>query len=77
MAKLRPREYRKPSELRAEPEHLNPGFMRSAFITKMKEEDRLQDFDEGTTEDAAEDAVESSDVEGEDAAEGDETADAS
>lgn len=77
LAKLRPREYRKPSELRAEPEHLNPGFMRSAFITKMKEEDRLQDFDEGTTEDAAEDAVESSDVEGEDAAEGDETADAS
>ncbi|WP_168210397.1 tetratricopeptide repeat protein [Persicimonas caeni] len=77
LAKLRPREYRKPSELRAEPEHLNPGFMRSAFITKMKEEDRLQDFDQGTTEDAAEDAVESSDVEGEGAAEGDETADAS
>jgi tetratricopeptide (TPR) repeat protein len=69
LARLRPRDFRKPSELRAEPEHLNPGFMRSAFITKIKEEDRLQDFDEGSTGDAAEDAIESPDV-GENAAEG-------
>jgi tetratricopeptide (TPR) repeat protein len=70
LAKLRPREFRKPSELRAEPEHLNPGFMRSAFITKIKEEDRLQDFDDSNPEDAAEEAVESPDV-GENSADGD------
>ncbi len=62
LAKLRPRQYRKPSELRAEPDHLSPGFMRSAFITKIKEEDRLQDFNESNAGNAADDAVDSSDV---------------
>lgn len=47
LAKLRPREYRTPSELRAEPDNLNPGFMRAAFIEQIKDEDRLQDFGQG------------------------------
>src|SRR5690554_3552147 len=44
LARLRPREYRSPSELRAEPENLAPGFMRAGFIDKLKDEDRLQDL---------------------------------
>lgn len=52
LARLRPREYRSPSELRAEPENLAPGFMRAEFIDKLKDEDRLQDIgeDEGAAE---------------------------
>lgn len=44
LAQLRPREYRSPSELRAEPDNLTPGFMRAVFIEKVKDEDRLQDL---------------------------------
>ncbi|MGM0556872.1 MAG: tetratricopeptide repeat protein [Myxococcota bacterium] len=62
LGKLDPKNYRKPSELRAEPNHFNPGFARSEFIEKVKEEDRLRDLGGGTTttgEDAAEEASES------------------
>jgi tetratricopeptide (TPR) repeat protein len=62
LGKLDPKNYRKPSELRAEPNHFNPGFARSEFIEKVKEEDRLRDLGGGTTttgEDAAEQASES------------------
>jgi hypothetical protein len=44
LARLRPKEYRKPSELRAEPNHIQPGFSSVEFITKMKDEDRLADI---------------------------------
>ncbi|MFW6053352.1 MAG: tetratricopeptide repeat protein [Persicimonas sp.] len=62
LAQLRPKDYRRPSELRAEPEHFNPGFMRSAFITNVKEEDRLQDLDEGAGEDSTEESMDDPDV---------------
>jgi cellulose synthase operon protein C len=55
LAQLRPRDFRKPSELRAEPVYFKPGFMRAAFITDVKEEDRLQDLD---GDDGGEDAEE-------------------
>jgi hypothetical protein len=62
LGKLDPKNYRKPSELRAEPDHFNSGFARSEFIEKVKEEDRLRDLGGDTTttgEDAAEQASES------------------
>lgn len=52
LAKLRPRDYRTPSELRAEPDNLNPGFMRAAIIEQIKDEDRLQDFGQGAEGDS-------------------------
>lgn len=57
LAKLRPREYRTPSELRAEPDNLKPGFMRAAFIEEIKEEDRLQDFGDADGDDVVEGAA--------------------
>lgn len=44
LAQLRPKEFRKPSELRAQPTHLADGFTRTAFILKAEEEDRLTDL---------------------------------
>ena len=52
LAKLRPREYRKPSELRAEPDHVQAGLSTVDFLLQMKEEDRLTDMERGA--DAAE-----------------------
>ncbi len=52
LAKLRPKEYRKPSELRAEPTYLADGFVRTSFILKAEEEDRLTDL-EASPADAA------------------------
>ena len=46
LARLRPKEYRKPSELRAEPDHIQPGFSSVEFVTNMKDEDRLADIGE-------------------------------
>lgn len=45
LAQLRPKEYRKPSELRAEPIHLADGMTRTAFLKKAEEEDRLTDLE--------------------------------
>lgn len=71
LAKLRPKEFRSPSEIRTEPNNFHAGFMRSPFITTVKEEDRLSDFGEGAaqsaeevTGDATSEAIESSDVGG-------------
>ncbi len=49
LASLRPRDFRKPSEMRAEPTHYNPGFMSASFIKTVKDEDLLSDF--GSAED--------------------------
>lgn len=44
LAQLRPKEYRRPSELRAEPDHFATGLNRVPFIKQAKDEDRLTDF---------------------------------
>lgn len=44
LAKLRPKQYRKPAEVRAEPDHVQDGFSRADFIITTKEEDRLNDI---------------------------------
>ena len=46
LAQLRPREYRAPSEIRAMPDHFDPGFGQIGFITTLVEEDQLSDFGE-------------------------------
>lgn len=48
LASLRPKEFRRPSELRAQPTHLADGLVRTKFITKAEDEDRLTDLDAGT-----------------------------
>ncbi|MBA2661692.1 MAG: tetratricopeptide repeat protein [Bradymonadaceae bacterium] len=50
LAALRPREFRKPSEMRAQPNHFSVGFMTAPFIKTVKEDDVLSDF--GSAEDA-------------------------
>src|SRR5690606_21957607 len=45
LAQLRPKEFRRPSELRAEPTHLADGMVRTKFITKAEDEDRLTDLE--------------------------------
>lgn len=55
LARLRPREWRKPSEFRAEPDHIQAGFMGVGFLKEIKDEDRLEDLDSG---DGADDATE-------------------
>lgn len=44
LAQLRPREFRRPSELRAQPDHFGDGLSRVPFIKEVKDEDRLTDF---------------------------------
>jgi hypothetical protein len=44
LARLRPKEFRRPSELRAEPEYYKLGFGRAMFIKTSEEEDRLTDM---------------------------------
>ncbi|MEZ4459650.1 MAG: hypothetical protein R3E66_07935, partial [bacterium] len=44
LAQLRPKEYRRPSELRAEPDHFASGLSRVPFIKQVQDEDRLTDF---------------------------------
>ena len=46
LARLRPRDYRKPAELRAEPDHMQLGFSSVEFLKTMKEDDRLKDMDD-------------------------------
>ncbi len=53
LAQLRPKEYRKPSELRAEPNHFNAGFTRVEFIMQAEDEDRLTDLNVGDAPPAA------------------------
>ena len=48
LAQLRPKEYRRPSELRAQPTYLADGMVRTQFITEAEDEDRLMDLDAGT-----------------------------
>ena len=48
LASLRPREYRKPSEFRAEPNHIQSGFSGIDFLKEIKDEDRLEDLDAGS-----------------------------
>ena len=48
LATLRPREYRKPSEFRAEPGYIQSGFVASTFITEVKDKDQLEDLSGGT-----------------------------
>lgn len=56
LANLRPKDYRKPAELRAEPDHMQQGFSAVDFIKTMKEEDRLSDMEDAAQpEDAAPD----------------------
>ena len=47
LANIRPKEWRKPSEFHAEPDHVQAGFMGVDFLTKVKDEDRLDDLDAG------------------------------
>ena len=47
LAVLRPKDFRRPSELRAEPQYLADGLVRTAFIKKAEDEDRLTDLDAG------------------------------
>ncbi|MFW5967510.1 MAG: tetratricopeptide repeat protein, partial [Persicimonas sp.] len=56
LARLRPKEYRKPAEMSAEPDHYHPGFQRAEIISDVEEEERLQDFDDDA-DDAAEEAT--------------------
>lgn len=44
LAQLRPKDYRRPSELRAEPDHFASGLSRVPFIKQVQDEDRLSDF---------------------------------
>lgn len=44
LAQLRPREFRRPSELRAQPDHFSSGLSRVPFLKQVKDEDRLTDF---------------------------------
>lgn len=44
LAQIRPKQYRKPSELRAEPDHVQKGIRSIAFITELKDDDSLGDF---------------------------------
>ena len=53
LAKLRPRDWRRPSELRAEPGYAPQGFSKVGIIEKVQDEDRLQDFTPGGAEEAA------------------------
>jgi hypothetical protein len=48
LATLRPKEFRRPSELRAEPTYLADGLVRTKFITTAEDEDRLSDLDAGS-----------------------------
>ena len=50
LAQLRPKEFRKPSELRAQPNHLADGFTRTAFIKDVEDEDRLTDLEANESE---------------------------
>lgn len=52
LATLRPKEYRKPSEFRAEPDHIQSGFTGIEFLKEIKDKDQLEDLDRG---DGAED----------------------
>lgn len=45
LAQLRPREYRRPSELRAQPDHFASGLSAVKFIESVEDEDRLTDFE--------------------------------
>ena len=47
LANLRPKEWRKPSEFRAEPDWIQSGFMGVDFQKEIKDEDRLEDLDRG------------------------------
>ncbi len=47
LAKLRPKEYRKPSEFRAEPDHIQSGFVGVDFLKEIKDKDQLEDLDSG------------------------------
>lgn len=51
LARLRPRDYRKPAELRAEPDHMQSGISSVDFITTIKEDDRLTDMEQEGKED--------------------------
>lgn len=55
LAEIRPRDWRKPSEFRAEPNHIQSGFMGIDFQKEIKDEDRLEDLDRG---DGAEETAE-------------------
>ncbi len=54
LAELRPRDYRRPSEMRAQPSFFRDGFMRSAFILEVEEDSILEDL-EGEEEGAPDD----------------------
>ena len=45
LANLRPKEYRKPSEFRAEPDHVQSGFQAMKFLKEIKDKDQLEDLD--------------------------------
>lgn len=57
LAELRPREYRRPSELRSQPRFFRDGFMSSSFVTEVEEEDMLRDLGASDEESAAEEAL--------------------
>jgi cellulose synthase operon protein C len=57
LSKLRPRQYRKPAEVRAEPDHVQEGFSRADFIVTTKEEDRLNDLGDGEGESSEEESM--------------------
>lgn len=50
LAQLRPKEFRRPSELRAQPDHFATGLSGVKFIEKVEDEDRLSDFESNRPE---------------------------
>lgn len=51
LAFLRPRDYRRPSEMRAQPSFFRDGFMKSRFILDVEEEEFFEDIDTDEIED--------------------------
>ena len=56
LANLRPKDYRPPSEFRAEPGYIQSGFEGVEFLKDIKDKDRLDDIDAGDAEESTETA---------------------
>ncbi len=57
LAKIKPRQYRKPSELRAEPNHVQKGVGKVDFIKEINEDDALDDFQKKKESDEGEEGA--------------------
>lgn len=77
LAKLRPADYRRPAELRAQPGYMSEGFMRSAFLDDVEEDQMLEELTGDEDDIASDEDLESEeeDSESDDQAADDETDD--